>query len=136
MEVTSHSASNTPVQKRKMTADGGVSFTFGEFSLSDKTKDSDHMTSGDQDDVTKRTTGELTITRKGSLNRRESEDTINAGDDQNGPGDNVTLSEETVHDLEKDGRIITDPFEPMGGADMRHNVDRMSADMEWTPASR
>ena len=63
----------------------------------------DHMTSGDQGDITKGSHGELSMTRKGSLNRGESDDTINGGDNWNGPGDNVALSEETVHDLEKDG---------------------------------
>ena len=66
------------------------------------------MTSGDQgDDVTKGSHGELTLTRKGSLKRGKLEDTINGGDCQNNPRDNVTLSEETVHDLEKDG---TNPY--------------------------
>ena len=130
-EVTSYSASNTPVQRRKTAAGVAVSFTLGESSLSDITKDSipsDHMTSGDQgDDVTKGSHGELTLTRKGSLKRGESEDTINGGDDQNGPGDNVTLSEETV---------VTNSIEPMGEADVRSDADKMSADVEWTPAAR
>ena len=129
-EVTSHSASNTPVQRRKTAAGVAVSFTIGESSLSDITKDSissDHMTSGDQGDD---------VTRKGSLKRGESEDTINGGDDQNGPGDNVTLSEETVHDLEKDGKIVTNAIEPIGEADVRSDADKMSADVEWAPAAR
>ena len=127
-EVTSHSASNTPVQRRKTTID---------VSLSDITKDSmpsDHMTSGDQgDDVTKGSHGELTRTRKGLLKRGESEDTISGGD---GQGDNVTLSEETVHDLEKDGKIVTNAIEPIGGADVRSDADKMTADVEWAPAAR
>ena len=139
-EVTSYSASSTPVQRRKtIIADGEVSFTLGESPLKNKTKDStpsDHMTSCDQgDDVIKESSGEFTITRKGSLMRRESEDTINAGED-NGPGDNVTLSEETVHDLEKDGQIITSAIESMGGADLRSDDNKMPPDVEWTPAAR
>lgn len=136
-EVTSHSTSNTPMQRRKTMAGGPVSFTLGETPLSDITKDiaqSDHMTSGDQDDdVTKGSPDELT--RKPPLKRGESEDTINAGDDQNGPGDNVTLSEETVHDLEKDDAIIANAIEPMGKADMRSGSDKMSS-VEWAPAAR
>lgn len=139
-DVTSHSASSTPVQRRKTTADGAVQFTVGESSLSDLTKSNilnDHITSGDQgDNITKGSRGELTMTRKGSLKRGESEDTINGGDDQNGPGDNVTLSEETVHDLEKDGKIITNLIEPMGEADLRGGADKLSADAEWAPAAR
>ena len=60
---------------------------------------------------------------------------INGGDDQNGPGHNVTLSEETVH-LEKDGKIITNLIEPMGEADLRGGADKLSADAEWAPAAR
>ena len=75
------------------------------------------------------------VTRKGSL-KRESEDTINGGDDQNGPGDNVTLSEETVHDLEKEGKIVANAIEPMGEADVRSDADKMPADVEWAPAAR
>ena len=139
-EVTSQSASNTPVQRRKTTAGGALSFTIGEPLLSDMTKDnipSGHVTSGDQgDDIIKGSLEELTRTRKGSLNRGESEDTINGGDDQNAPGDNVTLSEETVHDLEKDGRIVTDPIEPMGEADLRGGADKITSDVEWAPAAR
>ena len=126
-EVTSHSASNTPVQRRKTAAGVAVAFTLGESSLSDITKDSissDHMGSGDD------------VTRKGSLKRGESEDTINGGDDQNGPGDNVTLSEETVHDLEKEGKMVTNAIEPMGEADVRSDADKTPADVEWAPAAR
>lgn len=126
-EVTSHSASNTPVQRRKTAAGVAVSFTLGESSLGDISKDSissDHMTSGDQGDD---------VTRKGSLKRGESEDTINGGDDQNGPGDNVTLSEETVHDLEKDDKTVTNA---MGETDVRSDANKMSADVEWAPAAR
>ena len=138
-EVTSQSASNTPIQRRKTAADGPISFSIGEAPLANVTKDSvpkDQVISGDLgDDVTKGSLGELLVTRKGSLKRGESEDTIN-GDDQSGPGDNVTLSEETVHDLEKDGKIVTDAIEPMGGADVRSEADKMSADVEWAPAAR
>ena len=133
-EVTSQSASNTPMQRRKTTAGGAVSFTVGESSLSDTTKDN---IPGDQgDDIIKGSLEELAMNRKGSLKRGESEDTINGGDDQNALGDNVTLSEETVHDLEKDGRIVTNPIEPMGEADMRGGADKIASVVEWTPAAR
>ena len=139
-EVTSQSASNTPMQRRKTTAGGAISFTIGESLLSDMTKDNisgDHVTSGDQgDDIIKGSLEELAMTRKGSLKRGESEDTINGGDDQNAMGDNVTLSEETVHDLEKDGRILTNPIEPMGEADIRGVADKMATNVEWAPATR
>ena len=138
-EVTSQSASSTPIQRRKTATGGPISFSIGEALLGNVTKDSipkDQVTSGDQDDdVTKGSLGELSMARKGSLKRGESEDTIN-GDDQSGPGDNVTLSEETVHDLEEDGKFVTDAIEPMGGADVRSDTDKMSADVEWAPAAR
>ena len=63
--------------------------------MSDLTKGNipnDHMTSGDQgDNITKGSRKQLTMTRKGSLNRGKSEDTINGGNDQNGPGDNYII---------------------------------------------
>ena len=139
-EVTSQSASNTPMQRRKTTVGGSVSFTVGESSLSDTTKDNipgGQVTSGDQgDDIIKGSLEELAMNRKGSLKRGESEDTINGGDDQNALGDNVTLSEETVHDLEKDGRIVTNPIEPMGEADVRGGADKIASVVEWAPAAR
>lgn len=133
-EVTSHSASSTPMQRRKTIAGGAVSFTLGETPLSDITKNSitsDHMTS-----VTKGSHGELAVTRKGSLKRGESEDTIN-GDDQNGAGDTVTLSEETVHDLEKeDDKIVTNIIDPVVEGDTRSDADKTAPDVEWTPLTR
>ena len=82
-DMTSYSASNTPVQRRKQPQMESVSFTIGESPLSVLTKENipnDHMTSGDQGDITKGSRGELSMTRKGSLNRGESDDTINGGD--------------------------------------------------------
>ena len=40
------------------------------------------------------------------------------------------MLEETIHDLEKDGKIVTNLIEPMGEA------DKLSADAEWDPAAR
>jgi len=140
MEVSSQSTSNTPTQRRKTIADGAVSFTLGETPFSDINKDStpsDHMTSSDQsDEVAKGSLGELTMTQKGSLKRGESEDTINGEDDQNGAGDTITLSEETVHVLEKDGKITTNTIDRMVEDDMRSDVDKLAPDVEWAPATR
>jgi len=93
--------------------------------------------SGDQDGDTGRASVVERPSKKGLLRREESEDTINGeGDDQSGPGDNVTLSEETVHDVEgQSDTMMRDALEPMGEENMA-DMNRMSPDMKWEPSAR
>lgn len=117
-----------------------VTFEIGESPLSGGHKEAepeDYMTSGDQDDETKKKLAEEQPSRKRSLRREESEDTINGeADDQSGPGDNVTLSEETVHDVEgKSDTMMSNALEPMGEDNMA-DMNRMSPDMKWEPSAR
>ena len=94
-------------------------------------------TSGDKDGDTGRTSVVEHPSKKGLLRREESEDTINGeADDQSGPGDNVTLSEETVHDVEgQSDTMMRDALEPMGEENMA-DMNRMSPDMKWEPSAR
>ena len=132
--ATSSSASNTPAGRRKTISTTPVTFSVGK---PGEKEPAGHMTSGDQDDDTRRGSVVERPSKRGLLRREESEDTINGeADDQNGPGDNVTLSEETVHDLEGESdRMMSDVLAPMGDENMA-DMNRMSPDLKWEPSAR
>jgi len=132
--ATSSSSSNSPAGRRKTIGTTPVTFNVGD---PEEEKTAGHMTSGDQDDDTRRASVVERPPKRGSLRREESEDTINGeADDQSGPGDNVTLSEETVHDVEGESDVMMrGALAPMGEENMA-DMNRMSPDMKWEPSAR